>query len=165
MKKLFIFISISFLILQLQAQKKEITTFILVRHAEKAVDGTKNPDLTKEGYLRAEKLKSLFQNAEIGAIYSTEYKRTQQTVQPLADHLNLKIQSYDPRDKEFLKSISKPQKGKTVVISGHSNTIPFLVNELIGEERFEQLDDSEYDKIFIVSLRKLGKGSVTVMTF
>ena len=165
MKKIFVFISISFLIIQLQAQKKEITTFILVRHAEKAVDGTKNPDLTKEGQVRAKKLMSLFQNADVGAIYSTDYKRTQQTVQPLADHLNLKIQSYDPRNKEFLKSIAKPQKGKIVVISGHSNTIPFLVNELIGEEKFKQLDDSEYDKIFVVSLRKLGKGSITVMTF
>ncbi len=166
MKKIIFLSFIALFSLQLQAQQtSKITTFVLVRHAEKVLDGSKDPALTAQGEKRAERLGQMFSSAEIGAIYSTPYERTQATVHPLAAHAEREVQSYEPKDLSFLKAALKENKGKTIVVSGHSNTIPYLVNELIGEDKFKDLDDGEYDKIFIVSVTKVGKGTVLVLSF
>src|SRR5687767_7650121 len=74
---------------------KKITTFILVRHAEKADDGTDDPDLKPEGYERASKIVSMFKNTSIDAIYSTRYKRAKNTVTPLAREKGMEIMLYE----------------------------------------------------------------------
>ena len=58
---------------------QEMTTFILVRHAEKVADGTSDPALTEEGIARANKIRSMFYDVDITAIYSTNYRRTKRT--------------------------------------------------------------------------------------
>lgn len=166
MKKIILLSLIALFALQLSAQNKSnLTTFVLVRHAEKVLDKSNDPALTAAGKDRAERLSKMFASAEISAIYSTPYVRTQQTVAPLAAHHKLGVESYQPKDLSFLKAALKEHKGDTIVVSGHSNTIPYLVNELIGEDKFKDLDDSEYDKIFIVSVTKVGKGKVVVLSF
>ena len=82
MKKLFV---ILLLLVSTLSWAQETTTFILVRHAEKASDGTSDPALTKAGAARANNILSLFQKTEITAIYSSNYKRTKMTVAPLAE--------------------------------------------------------------------------------
>jgi broad specificity phosphatase PhoE len=52
------------------------------------------------------------------------------------------------------------KKGKTVLIVGHSNTTPALVNLALGEDKYEQLDESAYGNIFIVSIDEKGEASV-----
>lgn len=166
MKNTIILLLITLFALQLSAQNKgNLTTFILVRHAEKVIEKSKDPALTAEGQDRAERLAKMLEPADVGAIYSTDYLRTQNTVNPLAKQCELEVQSYEPKDLPFLKEALTAHKGKTIVVSGHSNTIPFLVNELLGGDKFTDLDDSEYDKIFIVMLKKVGKGKVVVLSF
>ena len=143
----------------------DLTTFILVRHAEKANDGTNNPGLTEEGTDRANRLKNLLSKAEIGAIYSTPFKRTMNTVAPLATKLGLDIEEYNPRGREFITTMFEKYKGKTIVVSGHSNTTPVVANILIGDQKFKNLSESEYDKIFVVTVSSVGKGTVTVMSY
>jgi len=147
-----------------QAQS-DLTTFILIRHAEKADDGTRNPGLTAEGEARAEKFQALFAEAGVTAIYSTPYKRTQNTVAPLAAALNMEVNKYDPRSMDFLKEIMEKHKGGTIVISGHSNTTPFVTNNLIGEDRFKQLSEKEYGNIYMVTISELGKGTVSLLKY
>ena len=77
MKKVFV---ILILFVSTLSFAQETTTFILVRHAEKASDGTSDPSLTEEGMARANNILSMFQQSEITAIYSTNYKRTKMTV-------------------------------------------------------------------------------------
>lgn len=147
-----------------QAQS-DLTTFILIRHAEKADDGTRDPGLTAEGTARAERLEALLKNTDVSAIYSTGYKRTRSTVAPLATSLGMEIKEYDPRGKAFIDEIMRDFKGGTVVVSGHSNTTPFVANLLLGEQKFQQLDESEYSKIFVVTISEIGKGTVTLLTY
>src|SRR5215212_4100843 len=65
---------------------RPVTTVILVRHAEKKIEpANPDPDLAPEGVARAQEIARIFGNAGINAIYATHYKRTQQTVKPLAD--------------------------------------------------------------------------------
>lgn len=146
-------------------QAQELTTFILVRHAEKADDGTKDPALSAEGTERAKKLAEHLIDTDITAIYSTPYKRTKSTVTNIAAQKDLDIQEYDPFGSETLANILKEDHGGIILIAGHSNTTPNLVNRLIGKEQFTQLDESEYDHIFIVTLTEIGKGKLVHLSY
>ena len=145
--------------------QQELTTFILVRHAEKADDGTRNPGLTTEGEARAEKLKNLLVEAGVTAIYTTPYKRTRSTITPLAEKLGLEVQEYNPRNSDFIGEIMKNHKGGTIVVSGHSNTTPFVANHLLGHDVYEQLSEKEYGKIFMVTVSEVGKGTVNILKY
>ena len=135
--------------------KENTSTFYFFRHAEK--DRTnptnKNPSLTAQGLERANKWAVFFKDKKIDAIYSTNYKRTQQTALPIAKGQNLEIISYTPKLLITEKFIAD-NKGKNIVIVGHSNTTPELVNRLLGEKKYEEIPDQDNNDLFIVSLKK-----------
>lgn len=128
----------------------EKTQFILVRHAEK-LDASKNPELSELGKKRAEKLNELLKDVAIDKLYATNYLRTQNTLRPISQRTDLKIETYDPNDINFSSNLISENEGKTVVISGHSNSTPKLVNQLIGKEVYKPLDENEYGKIWIIT--------------
>ncbi len=116
------------------------TTFILVRHAEKMDDGSQNPELTTEGTERAERLAEWLQNNyKVAGIYSTAYKRTTLTAAG------------------FLEKLAEANRGKNLLIVGHSNTVPYFVNLLTGKQMLEALSENVYDQIFIVKVAEFGK--------
>jgi broad specificity phosphatase PhoE len=131
---------------------REITTVFLVRHAEKLKSKDKDPELNELGQKRAQLLSTMLSNSEIDVIYSTDYKRTRNTAAPLAELIDKKVQIYNPGDKEFINNLLIEHKGKKILITGHSNTTPALVNQLIGEAKYDQLDENEYSKLFMVTL-------------
>lgn len=164
MKRLFFAILLATFAFQATAQD-EVTTFILVRHAEKSNDDPRDPSLSEAGVKRAQALKHLLSQAEVSALYSTPYKRTRSTVQPIAEATGLEIQTYDPRSGDFLKEIMEKYKGKTVVVSGHSNTTPLVANLLIGKQKYQQLSEKDYSKVFVVTVSEIGKGTATILTY
>jgi broad specificity phosphatase PhoE len=134
------------------------TTFYFTRHAEKDKDGTRDPNLSATGKQRAANLATQLKDKNIKAIYSTNYKRTKQTAQPLADALGLEVKIYDPNKLKALKImlLEKHKKG-SVLIVGHSNTTPTLVNTFMETDKYAPLNDTdEFDKIFTVQIRKDG---------
>lgn len=131
----------------------EYTKIILTRHLERDVNDPTDPDLTPQGKNRAEFLKKMFENVSIDYFYSTFYKRVQQTLLPLAELKGKEIKVYSGRDYDFIKNTAYNHPGKTLMISGHSNTIPFLVNAFLGEEMYEELDEKDYSKIWILILK------------
>ena len=142
------------------------TTFILVRHAEKADDGTRNPPLNEDGKMRASNLASLLENQEISALYTTPYKRTQETLQPLAEKKGLETQEYEPRaGADWLSKLYEEHSGGTVVITGHSNTIPTLANHLLGDETFSQFDEKEYSNLIVIVGSEVGNGKLVRLSF
>lgn len=142
-----------------------VTTLFLVRHAEKVKDGSNDPILTPEGEARANELMYVLKHVELDAIYSTPYKRTQQTVLPTAKDKNLKIQNYKPGERSFLEKILNSYSGGTVLIVGHSNTIPILANELAGRQNYDDLDDATYDNLFIAHVHSNGQTKIIRMRF
>src|SRR6185436_11045331 len=108
------------------------TTLILIRHAERGNDGTNDPPLAEAGTRRAALLVETLKNTKITAVYSTDYKRTRNTIKPLADAKSLEIKLYEAMKEEELKRIVNENKGGTVLICGHSNTTPWSVNFLTG---------------------------------
>ena len=145
--------------------QNDLTTFILVRHAEKGNDDPRDPSLSAEGEARAQKLAKVLADQNITAIYSTPFKRTKSTAEPLAKAKGLTVETYDFRSQTYLQDMLSKHQGGTVVISGHSNTTPMVANLLVGAEQFEQLDESEYGKIFIVTVSSVGKGTATVIKY
>src|SRR5881394_2278280 len=105
------------------------STIFIVRHAEKAGDDDNDPDLSEIGRARAETLARILKDAEITAIYTTEFKRTQQTAAPLAKILGLNVTTVSGKDSAELKSKLHDSHGNILVIS-HSNTIPELIKGL-----------------------------------
>jgi len=165
MKKILFLILMIGLSTALEAQNKEVTTFILVRHAEKLKDDIKDPGLNGVGLKRAFLLKETLADTKIDKIISTPFKRTRATMKHVARNSELEIETYDYKNEQLLEELIKENAGQTIIISGHSNTTPFLVNKLIGEQKFEQLDEAEYDKIFIVSCTAVGNGKVVVVKY
>ena len=137
------------------AEKENTSVYYFIRHAEKdRSDSTnKNPSLTLQGLERANKWALFFKDKNIAAVYSTNYKRTQQTALPIAKEQNLEIISYTAKELISEKFIAN-NKGKNIVIVGHSNTTPELVNSLLGEKKYEDIADRENNNIFIVTLNK-----------
>jgi broad specificity phosphatase PhoE len=146
------------------AQQK-VTTVILIRHAEKVMDGSPDPDLTEAGKNRAALLGDLFSKAKIDAIYSTHYRRTENTVAPLAQRHGLIVQNYDGGKMPEVDAILAKHQGGTIVICGHSNTTPAIVNYLTGhKDEFKTFDDGDYGNLVIVS-RFDGDGKVTWLRY
>jgi len=133
----------------------ESTTFILVRHAEKMNDSD-DPGLTQQGVLRANKLYEMVSKSEIGAIYSTDYNRTKATVQVVSDKFDIPIGIYEPAPETGVtESWIKNHRGETVLVSGHSNTIPGLANKLLARTYFEDdFDESDYGNLLVITVNE-----------
>ena len=127
-------------------------TIILVRHGEK-VDASRDPELSAEGKQRAERLVQAIKKYKPGAVYSTDFKRTRDTVGPMAARRKLKVQTYDASKPADLIDTIMKSKTKRFLIAGHSNTVPGLANLLGKKELFKNLDDSEYGAIWIVRIK------------
>ena len=136
------------------------TTYYFIRHAEKdrSDPSNKNPQLIQKGLFRAAKWSYVLDYIKFDAVYSTDYNRTEQTAQPTAEKNNLEITIYNSTElnsEEFIKNT----KGKTVLIVGHSNTTPMFVNAIIGEEKYENIDDSNNANLYIVTIS--GNGEIS----
>ncbi|WP_051224616.1 SixA phosphatase family protein [Flavobacterium tegetincola] len=130
--------------------ENEVSTIILIRHAEKAEAHSKDPSLSDIGKQRAEALVQLFKDTPIALFYTTPYKRTTETITPIAKANGKEALTYNPSDKNSIAEMILAGKGKRMLIAGHSNTIPQMVNTLIGKNEFTTLDENDYGKLFIV---------------
>lgn len=155
----------SLITLASHAQDEKLTTFILVRHAEKEAAGqntmsnNKDPKLSEEGLKRAERLAALLSKTKIDAIYSTPYIRTRKTVESLAQSKSLTVLDYEPGKLEAIDKILIENQGKTIVISGHSNTIPKIANHLTKSGDYKDFDDADYGNIFVITVSSTGKSN------
>jgi len=133
-------------------------TYYIVRHGEKAVvePGSdmmaNNPPLSEAGVARANKLRELLKGEKIDFAFSTNTIRTRTTAEPTVKQNNLTIETYGPRpDAAFIDKL-KTLKGNVLVV-GHSNTVDDIVNMLLNEQKLTDLPDSEYDNLFIVTIK------------
>lgn len=145
---------------------RPLTTVILVRHAEKKLEpDNPDPDLTPAGGERAQQIARVFGEAGIEAIYATQYKRTQQTVKPLAERLGFSVNVIDSKaTAELVNQIQTAHRGQTILVAGHSNSVPAIISALSGES-FPEIPDSEYDNLFIVTIYRFGKAKVTKLKY
>ena len=125
-------------------------TLYLVRHAEKQADGSRDPALTEAGMQRSENLAGWFGDKDIQDIWSSDYKRTRDTAKPAISRLGLELIIYDPSDLAALSVTLLGNKNNALIV-GHSNTTPDLAR-LICECEIDDMDDSEYDRLIVISV-------------
>jgi len=145
---------------------RPVTTVIAIRHAEKKIEpNNPDPDLTPEGEARAKEIARMFSGAGINAIYATQYKRTQETVQPLSAQAGIAptILQANQTD-ELAKQITTSHRGQIIFVAGHNNTIPALVSTLSGDA-YPTIPESEYDNLYIVTIYRFGKAKVVKIKY
>lgn len=132
------------------AANDDITTLIIIRHAEKETG--QDPSLTNQGESRADSLVDILEKYDIEAVYSSTYKRTIETGTPVSEDRQIRIESsIDPLDYEsILKDVLAKHKGSSVLVVGHSNTIPGLINYLSPGQNIQEIDESDFSQMFIV---------------
>jgi broad specificity phosphatase PhoE len=144
--------------------RAQSTVVVLVRHAEK-VDDSRDPPLSEAGERRAEALAAALGDAGIQAVYTTQYVRTRDTAAPLARAVGV-----DPvivasagdaaaNAAATAAHIREHNVGRTVLVVGHSNTVPAIITALGGAD-VGKIGDDEYFHLFIVLLDGSGAGVV-----
>jgi len=132
-----------------------VTTVILVRHAEKVSDEG-DPPLSEAGAARANELARVLSDARVSAIYTTQYKRTQNTAAPLATALGvtpkvMRVGKTTTYAADVVREILQHHAGKTVLVVGHSNTTVDVLREL-GVKELPSIPETQYDDLFVVTL-------------
>ena len=151
----------------LQAIDQPPIVLILVRHAEKKIvpPENKDPDLSPAGVARAEELVRMFSDAGVTAIYATQYKRTQQTIKPLADKLRLPVTQVEAKQTpELVKQIRARGAGQVVFIAGHNNTVPEIIAAL-GGPQLPVIPETEYDNLYILIIQADGSAKLLKMKY
>lgn len=123
---------------------------ILTRHAERAdgaaTMGSSDPKLSAAGTERAAKLAAMLSDANIGAIFTTEYARTKDTAAPLALKIKITAEAVSASQMNALIDKIKALPDATVFVVGHSNTVPMIIKALGGPD--VSIGDNEYDNLF-----------------
>jgi len=135
---------------QIHFGQNKTTQYYFIRHAEKA-DSSKNPDLSEKGLERAQEWKALFSAIQFDAVYSTDFKRTLQTIHPIVVENDQLLKLYNPQILD-IETFKKETKGKTILIVGHSNTIPKMVNQLIKENKYGDIAENQFGNLYTVTL-------------
>jgi phosphohistidine phosphatase SixA len=135
------------------------TTIYVYRHAERVSDTDRDSPLSEKGHARAGALADALALSGITAIHVTPYRRTQQTASPLAERLGLTMEvegSGDPDGVEGLvRRILERYRGESVLIVGHSNTVPVIVGAF-GGPALEEFESSRYGDLFILTVPTIG---------
>lgn len=146
-----------------------LTTIFLVRHAEKDTLKKSQP-LTEQGHRRAKTLANMLKNSGITTIYTTQYLRTQQTVEPLCamlskqHHIQPVGDNIDDHVKELTKTILSNHRGETVLVSSHSNVIPMIIRSF-GIDTTFTISDGDYGNLYIITKSSLVSARLVHMDF
>jgi len=147
----------------LHAQAAPITVFV-VRHAEK---GPENPDpsLTPQGHQRATALARVLGDSHVTAVFASEFKRAQETVEPLAKFAGLTtaIVPAAMLDSLVVRLRALPP-GSRVVVASHSNLVHLIVEKLSGVS-VPPLADTDYDRLVVVTVIAGGRGDAVVLRY
>jgi broad specificity phosphatase PhoE len=142
-------------------------TVILVRHAEKAIvpPENKDPDLSLAGLERAQELVKMFGHTGIAAIYATQYKRTQQTVKPLADKIGIPVTLVEAKKTtELVKQIRARNAGQVIFIAGHNNTVPEII-AAFGGPQLPIIPETDFDNLYILTVQSDGSAKLLKMKY
>ena len=124
-------------------------TIFLVRHADRVEN---QDDLTPAGDIRAAELARVLGEANIVAIYASQYNRTQETAAPLANLLGLNVIQYDASNlQQLVSTVKSNHSGQNVLIVGHSNTVPQTIGLFGISPQPPNIPHDEYDHMYILT--------------
>ena len=128
------------------------TTVYVVRHAEKEHgQGAREVNLSQAGHRRAANLPQALDLPRLTAIYATNRIRTQQTAAAVAEATGLPIQTFAPNDTASVVEAVERHTGEAVLVVGHADTVPMILEEL-GVRVRVSLTLADYGDVFEVIL-------------
>lgn len=144
---------------------------VVVRHGEKAADDARDPSLSSAGAARAQVLASRLAGLPLAAAYATPFRRTQLSAAPAASAAGIEVTvrefaSRNP-DEDALalrEQLLRDHRGEAVLVVGHSNTVPAIVEALSGSEA-EPMPETEFDRLSVVRLRADGSAVLSVQRY
>ncbi|MEL6484146.1 MAG: phosphoglycerate mutase family protein [Bacteroidota bacterium] len=130
-----------------------VSTFYFIRHAEKDRTDSSNtdPELNQDGLGRAIKWAEVFDPVMLDAIYSTNYERTSMTAAPTSVKKEIVIEYFDYATLNIATFLEN-NKGRNVLVVGHSNTTPAMANQVLGEEYYQPMADDDNSSLYVVRI-------------
>jgi broad specificity phosphatase PhoE len=144
-----------------------ITTVILVRHADRTPDGSPDPpgpSLNDKGMARAAKLVHVLSKSGIQAIYASQYTRSKMTAKPFRIKNPGVPEVVIDGAPELKDHILTNHSGQTVLVVGHSDTVPELIR-LLGGPSLANIDDCEFDNLFVLVRYSSTSSTVTKLKY
>ena len=128
--------------------KAGTVTVVMVRHAE-TVQAADDPGLSGEGNERARELARMLEFTGIDAIYTSEFQRTRQTAAPVAALIGVEPVALPAADlRKLVQALTREHRGETVLVVGHSNTLPRLADAL--GEPIADIAETDYGNIYVL---------------
>ncbi|MFT7771884.1 SixA phosphatase family protein [Roseateles sp.] len=127
---------------------------ILVRHAERAAEPAADPALSPEGEQRARALAQALAGTRVDAILTTQFRRTRDTAAPLAQALGLQPLAIEARRggaASHVQAVAEAVRAQTgtVLVVGHSNTVPAILAAL-GGPQLPEICETSFNHIFLL---------------
>lgn len=175
MKFIVLFVLASVLLIVPQEEFKPVTVY-LVRHAERADEPRQDPPLTEKGTARAQELARVLATANIKAIFTSQFARTKLTAELLSKQANVPVTSIslsvNPSNPRMISEQSTAEVankilergGESVLVIGHSNSIPDLIKKL-GGDISPPIDEKKFDDLFVVTVYAKGKAKVAHLKY
>lgn len=133
------------------------TTFVIVRHAEKAADDPKDPSLSEAGQARAQRASERLADERVTAAYATRYRRTRMTAAKTAQAHGIEVSTYDAAQPaaDFAAQLRRAHPAGVVLVVGHSNTVAGIAAALCGCT-VSPVREDEYDRWIEVRIGRNG---------
>ncbi|MCA2995514.1 phosphoglycerate mutase family protein [Gemmatimonas sp.] len=134
---------------------------VLVRHGEKQPAPADDPSLSDAGVARAHALDKALALSAPGTIVVSPRKRTAETAAVVQQRVGV-TPTVIPLDAQHVKNVAAAvmKASGVVLVVGHSNTIPAIVNALAGTT-LPDICDASYATLFLVTpAREGGKAQV-----
>lgn len=126
---------------------------VLIRHADVTPGAGSDPPLSSAGAARAQTLRHVLGDSGVTAIFVTTLRRSQETARPLADDLGLQPVVEDDVQ-ALVAAISAQDDSATVLVVGHTDTVPDVVTQL-GGPSITPIAATEFDRLLVLAHRRL----------
>jgi broad specificity phosphatase PhoE len=145
------------------------TTIVVVRHAEKQLNAGDDPPLTPAGEARAELLARMFGGGapgSVNAIYVSPTLRNRMTAAPLVQKLGLTpLVAPAEQPVALARRVLREHEGERILVVGHSDTVPVIVETLAGVKTVPAIADDEYGTLYIVTVPRIGRANLLKLTY
>jgi len=148
------------------------TVVVLVRHAEKAADDPKDPNLSATGQARAASLAKVLADYPLTSVLVSEYKRTLQTADPtLREHklaartVPIHRDGSEAYAQRLADLVKREHQGEVILVVSHSNTVPAFVFALTGVQVPPIVDASEFNRLYAITLPAQGRPRIIAASY
>ena len=136
-----------------------MVTVVAVRHADIDLPpASQDPELNAAGLLRADALAHVVARSGITTIFTSQFARTKQTVEPSARQLGL-VPRLAPPATTLARDALAGDFGDVILVAGHSNTIPTIL-EALGAASPPVIGEREFDNLFVLTAHSGDGGRV-----